>query len=120
MRSVEADAAADGTAETLALHDRLLSYPDVQASLFQASLCQESLATPSAEAVGAPVLPMRFAKGGVALELFTTLTTLGMSQDVTLQELRIESFFPMNEATREVFRQWASPPLIAEQRRKSS
>jgi transcriptional regulator with XRE-family HTH domain len=115
VRSVEADAEADGTAETLALRDRLLSYPDVKASLVHASF-----ATPSAEAAGAPVLPMRFAKGGIALELFTTLTTLGMSLDVTLQELRIESFFPMNEATREVFRQWASPPAIAEQRRKSS
>src|SRR6201996_1523618 len=96
VRSVEADAAADATAETVALRDRLLSYPDVQASL----------ATPSAETAGPPVLPMRFAKGGVALELFTTLTTLGMSLDVTLQELRIESFFPMDEATRVVFRQW--------------
>ena len=110
VRSVEADAAADGTAETLALRDRLLSYPDVDASL----------AAPSAEAGGAPVLPMRFAKGGVSLELFTTLTTLGMSQDVTLQELRIESFFPLDEATRQVFRQWASPPAIAEKRRRSS
>ena len=115
VRSVEADAAADGTAETLALHDRLLSYPDVRASLVQANLAMSS-----AEAAGAPVLPMRFAKGAVALELFTTLTTLGMSQDVTLQELRIESFFPMNEATREVFRQWAAPPAIAEKRRRSS
>jgi len=125
VRSVEADAATDGTAETLALRDRLLSYPDVQASLVQSSLVQPSLiqpslATPSAEATGAPVLPMRFAKGGVSLELFTTLTTLGMSLDVTLQELRIESFFPMNEATRAVFRQWAAPPAIAEKRRSSS
>jgi transcriptional regulator with XRE-family HTH domain len=110
VRSVEADAAADGTAETSALRDRLLSYPDVQASL----------ATPSAETAGPPVLPMRFAKGGLALELFTTLTTLGMSLDVTLQELRIESFFPMDEATRVVFRQWASPPAVAEKRRSSS
>jgi transcriptional regulator with XRE-family HTH domain len=99
VRSVEADAAADATVETLALRDRLLSYPDVQGSL----------ATPSGETEAAPVLPMRFAKGPVSLDLFTTITTLGMSQDVTLQELRIESFFPMNDATREVFRQWALP-----------
>ncbi len=33
VRSVEADAAADGTAETAALRDRLLGYPGVQASL---------------------------------------------------------------------------------------
>ena len=98
VRSVEADAAADATAETAALRDRLLSYPDVSASL----------TGPSTEVEAAPVLPMRFAKGGVSLELFTTLTTLGTPQDVTLQELRIESFFPVNDETREVFRQWGS------------
>lgn len=97
VRSVEADAAADATKETAALRDRLLSYPGVK----------ESLATPSTETVAAPILPMRFAKGEVSLELFTTLTTLGMPQDATLQEMRIESFFPLNEATRRVFRRWA-------------
>src|SRR5215475_12596677 len=61
VRSVEADAAADATEETAALRDRLLSYPGVR----------ESFAMPSAEAVAAPILPMRFAKGEVSLELFT-------------------------------------------------
>jgi hypothetical protein len=98
VRSVEADAAADATAETAALRDRLLNYPAVRASL----------AMPSAEAVAAPILPMRFAKGEVSLDLFTTLTTFGTPQDVTLQEMRIERFFPMNEETGEVFRRWAS------------
>ena len=98
VRSVEVDAAADATAETAVLRDRLLNYPGVQATL----------ARSPAEAVATPVLPMRFAKGELSLELFTTLTTLGMPQDATLQEMRIESFFPMNEATRNVFQQWAS------------
>jgi transcriptional regulator with XRE-family HTH domain len=98
VRSVEADAAADATEETATLRDRLLSYPGVQ----------ESLATPSAETVAAPILPMRFAKGQVSLELFTTLTILSMPQDATLQEMRIESFFPMNEETRQVFRRWTT------------
>jgi transcriptional regulator with XRE-family HTH domain len=97
VRSVEADAAADATKETAALRDRLLSYPGVQ----------ESLTTPSAETAAAPILPMRFAKGQVSLELFTTMTTLGMPQDATLQEMRIESFFPLNEETRQVFARWA-------------
>jgi hypothetical protein len=97
VRSVEADAAADATAETAALRDRLLSYPDVRASL----------ATSSVEVAGVPVLPMRFAKGRTSLELFTTIATLGTPQDVTLQELRIECFFPMNDETRETFLQWA-------------
>jgi hypothetical protein len=108
VRSVEADAAADATAETAALRDRLLKYPGVHASL----------ATPSAESVATPVLPMRFAKGQVALELFTTLTTLGMPQDAALQEMRIECFFPMNEATREVFRQWASSRTVTVRERQ--
>jgi transcriptional regulator with XRE-family HTH domain len=102
VRNVEADAAADATKESAALRDRLLSYPGVQ----------ESLATPSAETVAPPVLPMRFAKGQVSLELFTTLTILGMPQDASLQEMRIECFFPLNEETRRVFRQWATPGAV--------
>jgi hypothetical protein len=103
VRSVEADAAADATAETAALRDRLLSYPDVRASL----------ATPSVEPAAVPVLPMRFVKGRSSLELFTTIATLGTPQDVTLQELRIECFFPLNEQTRAAFRQWAMPRKAA-------
>jgi hypothetical protein len=56
-----------------------------------------------------PVLPMRFRKGGVSLDLFTTIATLGTPQDITLQELRIESFFPMDGATARVLRAWAKP-----------
>jgi transcriptional regulator with XRE-family HTH domain len=97
IRSVEADAAADATAETAALLERLLAYQDVRATLSQA---------PAADMV-APILPMLFQKGRTKLRLFTTLATLGTPQDITLQELRIESFFPMDEETREVFRTWA-------------
>jgi hypothetical protein len=67
---------------------------------------------------GAPVLPMHFEKGGTKLRLFTTIATLGTPQDVTLQELRIESFFPMDSETRSAFHNWAAlsapvsgPPL---------
>jgi transcriptional regulator with XRE-family HTH domain len=110
VRSVEADAAADATRETAALRDRLLSYPGVQESLTMPS---------SAETVAMPILPMRFAKGQVSLELFTTLTILGMPQDATLQEMRIESFFPMNEKTRRVFSQWATSGAATVHKRKS-
>jgi hypothetical protein len=82
IRGVEADAAADGTAETAALLERLLSYEGVRPLL-------EAAAGPAAD----PVLPMVFGKGEVSLELFTTIATLGTPQDVTLEELRIESFF---------------------------
>jgi hypothetical protein len=97
VRSVEADAAADGTAETAALLQRLLAYKDVRATISQA---------PPAGAE-APILPMHFQKARVRLRLFTSIATLGTPQDVTLQELRIESFFPVDEETRETFWKWA-------------
>jgi hypothetical protein len=55
-----------------------------------------------------PVLPMHFEKNGIRFRLFTTIATLGTPQDITLQELRIESFFPMDDETRDVFRGWAA------------
>ena len=56
---------------------------------------------------------MHFRKGEISLGLFTTIATLGTPQDITLQELRIECFFPMDEPTAEVFRSWAAarPPV---------
>ena len=100
IRSVETDAAADGTAETAALLERLLSYDSVRSLL-------KSIAVGGTEG---PVLPMHFRKGDVSLQLFTTIATLGTPQDVTLQELRIESFFPMNNDTAAILRAWAARP----------
>jgi hypothetical protein len=97
LRSVEADAVADGTAETAGLLRRLLGYEGVRSAL----------ATAAPIAVEAPVLPMHFRRGDTELRLFTTIATLGTPQDVTLQELRIESFFPMDDTTRDLFRSWA-------------
>jgi transcriptional regulator with XRE-family HTH domain len=96
IRSVEADAAADGSAETAELLERLLAYPDVRAVL-------KTFAT---DVVAGPVLPMHFLKGNVSLQLFTTIATLGTPQDITAQELRIESFFPTNDDTARTIRAW--------------
>jgi transcriptional regulator with XRE-family HTH domain len=98
VRSVEADSAADATPETAALLDRLLNYKDVRATISQ---------LPSIGHDG-PILPMHFEKDHTKLRLFTTITTLGTPQDVTLQELRIESFFPMDEETRQAFHKWSN------------
>jgi hypothetical protein len=53
------------------------------------------------------VLAIHFKKGDTELKLFTTLATLGTPQDVTVQEIRIECFFPADEATAGVFKAWA-------------
>ena len=52
------------------------------------------------------MLAIHFAKGGHSLRLFTTLATLGTPHDVTLQEIRIECFFPADAASADIFRQW--------------
>jgi transcriptional regulator with XRE-family HTH domain len=46
-----------------------------------------------------PVIPVSFAKDGRRFDFFSTVTTLGTPQDVALQELRIECFFPLDAAT---------------------
>ena len=46
-----------------------------------------------------PVVPVCFRHGGQAYNFFSTVTVLGTPQDVTLQELRIECFFPSDPET---------------------
>ena len=51
-----------------------------------------------------PIVPVRFAREGRAFAYFSTVTTLGTAQDVTLQEIRIECFHPADDATLEAAR----------------
>ena len=51
-----------------------------------------------------PVLPLEMQKDGLRVSLFTVIATFGTAQDVTADELRIESFFPADEATDAFFR----------------
>lgn len=99
IRSVESDAAADGSDETAALLDRLLAYKGVRAAL----------KAPTIEQAAVPVLPMHFRKAGTSLALFTAIATFGSPRDVTAQELRVESFFPSDDSTAAILRSWASP-----------
>jgi transcriptional regulator with XRE-family HTH domain len=98
LRGVQADAIADGTRETADLMTRLLAFPGLPAL---------SRVLPQGEP-RAPVLVIHFRKGETSLRLFTTIATLGTPQDVTLQEIRIECFFPMDDRTATAFRDWAS------------
>jgi hypothetical protein len=54
-----------------------------------------------------PVLTIHFRKGDTSLRLFTTIATLGTAHDVTLQEIRIESFFPADAESALIMRAWA-------------
>ncbi len=46
------------------------------------------------------LIPVELALGPHTVRLFTTITSLGSAQDITLQELRIETFHPMDDETR--------------------
>jgi transcriptional regulator with XRE-family HTH domain len=89
VRGVQADAIADGTPESRALLSRLSAYEGV-AALMQAAAVEDG---------PRPLLPIQLRKGDTSLQLFTTIATLGTPQDITVQEIRIECFFPMNEVT---------------------
>ena len=98
IRSVEADAATDGLIETTALLERLMGYEGVRSAL--------SLAPSKAD--NGPVLAMHFRKDAASLRLFTTVATLGTPQDITLQELRIETLFPADARSKQMLAARAS------------
>jgi transcriptional regulator with XRE-family HTH domain len=54
------------------------------------------------------LLPVHIRKDRLELRLFSTIMTLGTPTDVTLQELRIESFFPADESSELVWRHVAA------------
>lgn len=82
---------------TRRLLDEILGYPGVP----------PGWRVPDARAQSAPFLPMVLRKDDLVLRFFTTIATLGTPQDVTLQELRVECFFPADEATDERVRRLA-------------
>jgi transcriptional regulator with XRE-family HTH domain len=75
--------------ESRRLLEEMLGYPGVPARWRTLDL----------DVSTAPFLPIEFRKGDLALRYFTALTSLGTPHDITLQELRIESYFPADEAT---------------------
>lgn len=74
---------------TRTLLAELLTYPGVPRSWSQANL----------EFKIVPVVPVHYVKADQRFEFFSTVTTLGTPQDITLQELRIECFFPVDSTT---------------------
>lgn len=84
------EAVADPRSQELL--DELLSYPDLPEGLTRPLLEPPDL-----------LVPLQLELPHASLSLLTTVTTLGTAMDVTLQELRIESYFAADEATRAFF-----------------
>jgi transcriptional regulator with XRE-family HTH domain len=90
----------EATRELLA---ELLAYPGVPARW----------RTPDTTAMSSPVLPLVLRRGDVTARFFTTIATLGTPLDVTLQELRVESFFPADDATEQFTRRLAGAATLS-------
>lgn len=82
-------AAAPSDLRVRALLAEILAYPDVPQDWRR----RELGATPL------PVITTVFRKDDLELRFFSTLTTFGTSQDVTIEGLRIECMFPADQAT---------------------
>lgn len=76
-------------AGTCNLLDEVLAYPGVP----------KRWRSPDLLALPKPYLAVEFRKADLAMNFFSTVTTLGTPLDVTLQEIRIECFFPADEQT---------------------
>ena len=71
------------------LYQELMTYPDVP-QLWKLS---------HAQTWQIPLLTVNFFKDGLNLNFFSAIATLGTPQDIMLQELRIETLFPVDEIT---------------------
>jgi len=94
LQWVQREAMGDGPgSEATRLLDELMALPGIAQAAGQPNLERRAL----------PFLPVTLRKDGVELNLFTTITTLGTPHDVTVHELRLESFFPADAASRQWF-----------------
>jgi transcriptional regulator with XRE-family HTH domain len=97
IERVHRDAAAAPPDEaTESLLRELLAYPGIPAHWH----------APQLDRAPAPFLTVVYRKGDLRLSVFSTITTFGTPQDVTLQEMRIECFFPADEPTRATLHAW--------------
>ncbi|MEM7692317.1 MAG: XRE family transcriptional regulator, partial [Pseudomonadota bacterium] len=109
---------------------RFITNPEIALPLFVLRLRREALASGEASVIarvealirsaGAlpeldsgtdsllPVLPIELALDGLRLSLFSVMSTFGTPQDVTTDELRIESFYPADDETTAFFEAIAS------------
>src|SRR5262245_3182227 len=100
MQGLQRQIAETGSDALVALRDEMLAFPGVP-SHFRAL---------SELDAAAPLVNLRLRKGDLALEFFSAMSFLGRARDITLQNLKIECFFPADEATDQFTRRLAAAP----------
>lgn len=100
LRGLQRQIAETGNAELITMRDELLAYPGVASRL----------GSVSASAEAPPIINLHLKKGDVALQFFTAVTFIGRARDITVQDLKIECFFPADAATEQFTRRLAATP----------
>jgi transcriptional regulator with XRE-family HTH domain len=94
-----------------------LAGADMQAVLAELGPLQDDHVLWSAtETALLPVMPFNLAVGDLRLSMFTVIATFGTAQDVTADELRVETLYPADAATEALLRM-ATPPAANDLRR---
>ena len=71
--------------------------------VMQSAVDPDAEALPPDMSAGLPVMSLELVRDGRTYRFFSTITSFGTPLDATVQELRLESLFPSDEATRQVF-----------------
>jgi hypothetical protein len=93
MRRLKREALESGDDEIMATYEHL-------ESVAGSDCPQGNMADPLM-----PIIPLEFELGTLRLSLFSVISTFGTAQDITTNELRIESFYPTDEQTAKFFRE---------------
>lgn len=98
LNRVQREAAGAPLSGSTALLNDLLSYSSVPGHWKH----------PDWEQPLSPVLSMDIHKSGLTIRLFTMIASFGTPQDITVDELRVETFFPADSDTEKLMQQLAS------------
>jgi transcriptional regulator with XRE-family HTH domain len=98
IQTLHREAAGGTNAAAVRLRDEVLAYPGVPSPW----------KIPDPFAPVPPLLTLRLRKGDTSLAFFSTLTTFATPRDITLQQLRIECFYPADTVTEETARRLAA------------
>ncbi len=101
VHSLHRQVAATGSDIIVRLRDELLAYPGVPSRW----------SVPDPTVTMPPLVAMQLRKDDLSLTFFSMITTLGTPRDITLQQLKIECFFPADAATEQLARRLPAAAL---------
>jgi transcriptional regulator with XRE-family HTH domain len=105
---VNFDAVADAILERLRTEADV--DPDLRVLLHELERLRGTARRPRPMIANPIAIPLHLRRDDGEVRYFTTLTTLGTPLDVTAQELRIEGYFPLDDATEAFARRLANGP----------